>query len=116
MYSFRVLNIEWKVPLMSEAALEKLSSIYTIHCRMYEPDVIAMDSHPTRNNGFLTGCLINAVGKIDKCSFHLEALQRVVNAEMVLEGKKARAFRGIECQADFAVSNQELWSFPFLDS
>ena len=29
----RVLDAKWKVPLMSESALEKLSSIYTIHSR-----------------------------------------------------------------------------------
>ena len=49
-------------------------------------------------------------------TFGIFSLYRLINAEMVLEGKKARAFRGIECQADFAASNQELWAFPFLDS
>ena len=109
-------------------------SKWFIICRMYEPaDVIAMDSHPTRTNGFLTGCVVNALEKIDKSSFHLESLQRcypmpfnstisnldffrLVNEEMVQESKKARAFRGIECHVNYSPSNQYLWSFPFLAS
>ena len=41
---------------------------------------------------------------------------RAVNEEMVQESKRARAFRGIECHANYSPSNQYLWSFPFLGS
>ncbi len=72
----------------------------------------AVDSHPKRTNGFLTGCLLNVLQDFQRPL--IEELPRLLNDEMAIEARKAKAFRGIECKADFIPVGDNIWMLPFL--
>lgn len=52
--------MDWELPKIPEEATEKLHSMFLLQTSVVDPQVIlkAVDSHPRRMNGFLTGCLL----------------------------------------------------------
>ena len=39
---------------------------------------------------------------------------RLLNDEMEIEARRAKAFRGIECKADFIPVGNNIWMLPFI--
>ena len=52
--------MDWELPKIPEEATEKLHSMFILQTTVVDSQVIlkAVDSHPRRMNGFLTGCLL----------------------------------------------------------
>ena len=70
----------------------------------------AVDSHPRRMNGFLTGCLLQV---LSDHSPNISELPKFLNNQMKSEARRSRAHRGIECRAEFSkVGN--IWAAPLL--
>eukprot|EP00095_Tigriopus_kingsejongensis_P011946 maker-scaffold2683_size13302-snap-gene-0.4 protein:Tk11946 transcript:maker-scaffold2683_size13302-snap-gene-0.4-mRNA-1 annotation:"AGAP002236-PA" len=93
-------DFDWAVPVVAEESLDKLTTMFTIYPVVDEGISVAVaDSHPSRTNGFLTGCLLNVLRDYTRPS--IEDLPRILNDEMAMESDKAKVFAGVECKADF---------------
>ena len=58
---------DWDVPTVSEESLDKLTTMFTIYPTIEEGTPLqAVDSHPGRTNGFLTGCLLNILRDVQR--------------------------------------------------
>ena len=105
-------SIDWELPKIQEETTEKLSSMFILQTTVTDAQVIlkAVDSHPRRMNGFLTGCLLQV---LSDHSPNISELPKFLNNQMKSEARRSRAHRGIECRAEFSrVSN--IWAAPLL--
>ena len=105
-------SINWELPKIPEETTEKLSSMFILQTTVTDAQVIfkAVDSHPRRMNGFLTGCLLQVLGDH---SPNISDLPKFLNNQMKSEARRSRAHRGIECKAEFSkVGN--IWAAPLL--
>ena len=134
--------MDWELPKIPEEATEKLHSMFLLQTSVVDPQVIlkAVDSHPRRMNGFLTGCLLqvrppnytSTFRTAKFCEVSLRALvastlpqvlmehtpnisdlPKFLSNQMRSEARRSRAHRGIECRAEFSkVGN--IWAAPLL--
>ena len=103
---------EWDLPTIPEEATEKLNSMFVLRTVVNDSQVIlkAVDSHPRRMNGFLTGCLLQV---LQDHTPNISDLPKFLNNQMKSEARRSKAHRGIECKAEFSkVGN--VWSAPLL--
>ena len=107
-----VNNLDWELPKIPEEATEKLNSMFILKTVVTDAQVIlkAVDSHPRRMNGFLTGCLLQV---LQDHTPNISDIPKFLNNQMKTEARRSRAHRGIECKAEFSrVGN--IWSAPLL--
>ena len=135
--------MDWELPKIPEEATEKLHSMFILQTTVVDSQVIlkAVDSHPRRMNGFLTGCLLqvrpvpglhmSTFRTVKFCEVSLRALAsnhpqvlmehtpnisdlpKFLTNQMRSEARRSRAHRGIECRAEFSkVGN--IWAAPLL--
>ena len=105
-------TIDWELPKIPEEATEKLNTMFILKTSVLDEQVIlkAVDSHPRRMNGFLTGCLIQV---LQDHTPNISDLPKFLNNQMKTEARRSRAHRGIECKAEFSrVGN--IWAAPLL--
>ena len=105
-------SLDWELPKIPEETTEKLISMFILRPVILDQNIIAkaVDSHPRRMNGFLTGCLIQVLQ--DNIP-NISDLPKFLNNQMKAEGRRSRAHRGIECRAEFShVGN--IWNAPLL--
>ena len=105
-------TIDWELPKIPEETTERLSSMFILMTSVSDAQVIlkAVDSHPRRMNGFLTGCLLQV---LSDHSPNISELPKFLNNQMKSEARRSRAHRGIECRAEFSrVGN--IWAAPLL--
>ena len=86
--------------------------MFTLRSELADPGVIpkAVDSHPRRMNGFMTGCLLQV---LQDHAPNISDIPKFLNNQMAAEGRRSRAHRGIESRAEFShVGN--IWDAPLL--
>ena len=137
--------MDWELPKIPEEATEKLHSMFILQTTVLDSQVIlkAVDSHPRRMNGFLTGCLLQVrpVPGLHVYLPHCEILRSVLDSYSVVasphlqvlmehtpnisdlpkfltnqmrsEARRSRAHRGIECRAEFSKVGN-IWAAPLL--
>ncbi len=101
-------HLDWDPPVISERTVDNLTTMFTVYPRVSSGAAAAsaaasaLDSHPRRTNGFLTGCLVNVLRDYRHAS--VEELPRLLADEMLAEASSSaagEAFRGVSCAADF---------------
>jgi len=114
--SSNAADYDWDVPVIPEASLDRLATTFTLY-PITEVDVAltATDSHPSRSNGFLTGCLLRV---LQSHAPMIEELPGLLDREMEEEASKSEAHSGITCGADWVPVDggeaSHLWSFPLV--
>ena len=104
--------LDWALPKIPEETTEKLSSMFILKTALSDPQVIlkAVDSHPRKMNGFLTGCLLEV---LTDHTPNIQDIPKFLNNQMKNEARRSRAHRGIECRAEFSrIGN--IWNAPLL--
>ena len=106
------VSLDWDLPKIPEETTEKLSSMFILKTALSDPEVIlkAVDSHPRKMNGFLTGCLLEV---LTEHTPNIQDIPKFLNNTMKSEARRSRAHRGIECRAEFSrIGN--IWNAPLL--
>ena len=105
-------NIDWDLPKIPEETTERLSSMFILRTTLTDPEVIlkAVDSHPRKMNGFLTGCLLQV---LTEHTPNIQDIPKFLNNQMKTEARRSRAHRGIECRAEFTKIGN-IWNAPLL--
>ena len=104
--------LDWALPKIPEETTEKLNSMFILKTALSDPQVIlkAVDSHPRKMNGFLTGCLLEV---LTDHTPNIQDIPKFLNNQMKNEARRSRAHRGIECRAEFSrIGN--IWNAPLL--
>ena len=105
-------NFDWDLPKIPEETTERLSSMFILFTSLTDPQVIlkAVDSHPRKMNGFLTGCLLQV---LTEHTPNIQDIPKFLNNQMKTEARRSRAHRGIECKAEFTKIGN-IWNAPLL--
>ena len=105
-------SLDWDLPKIPEETTEKLNSMFILKTALSDTQVIlkAVDSHPRKMNGFLTGCLLEV---LTEHTPNIQDIPKFLNNQMKNEARRSRAHRGIECRAEFSKIGN-IWNAPLL--